>query len=433
MYLIYDIILHMALVALLPYFLVKMVISGKYRRGIPERFGIGLGRKLRGFSVKEVVWFHAVSVGETKAVVPLLKLFKEARPDTKVVFSTVTPTGNAVARAEAGPLIDALIYFPLDLSWVVKRAITLINPSAFVVVEKEVWPNLICALKDRLVPVVVVNGTLSTGSFNSYRRFSFFFKDIFGAISTYCARTGQDAEMAKAVGVNEGNVHVTGNLKFDIPAPGSEDTAEGRSREIRQALSISPEARVIVGGSTHAGEEEALLSAFGTLKAELPGLELRLVIAPRHPERFDSAWQMIKKTGLSGERRSAITPGAGVGAEVILLDTMGELARVYAASTVSFVGGTLVEIGGHNLLEPALFGRPVVYGPHLSSYLYMAELLEGAGASIRTTSARLAEDLKKLITDPALCKKMGSAGSEVIEANRGATEKTLARIEAALR
>ena len=433
MYLIYDIILHIALVAMLPYFLVKMVISGKYRRGIPERFGIGLGRKLRGFSIKEVVWFHAVSVGETKAVMPLLKLFKEARPGSKVVFSTVTPTGNAVARAEGGPLIDALIYFPLDLSWVVKRAITLIDPSAFVVVEKEVWPNLISVLKGRRVPVVVVNGTLSIGSFNSYRRFSFFFKDIFGAISAYCARTEQDAEMAKALGVDEDKVHVTGNLKFDIPLPDSTGRPGASSEKMRQALGISPGARVIVAGSTHSGEEEVILSALGTLKAALPGVEVRLVIAPRHPERFESVWQMIKETGLSSVKRSSLPSSADNNADVILLDTMGELARVYAASTVSFVGGTLVEVGGHNLLEPALFGRPVVYGPHLSSYLYMAELLEDAGAAVRTTGARLAEDLKRLITDPALCDKMGSAGSEVIKANRGATEKTLARIEAALR
>ena len=422
MYVLYDLLVHLILLVLSPYFVLKMISRGKYRSGIPERFGFLNRDKLKRLDGSgRIVWFHGVSVGETKAVMPIVKLFKERHPDVRIVFSTTTPTGNKVAKNEGALLIDALIYFPLDLSWVVRRVVRHIRPNLLVVVEKEIWPNVVRILKDNDVPVVIVNGTISERSFRRYKTLSFFFRPIFENIAFFCARTSEDARRVVELGLSPERVRTTGNIKFDICS-----TSEDRStiHEIEEAMQLRPTDTIIVAGSTHPGEEEILLDSFRVLKEEFDGL--RLVLAPRHPERFAEVESLIKGSGLSYSRRTS-----GGRGDVVLLDTVGELTRVYSLASVAFVGGSLVDgIGGHNLLEPAIYGKPVVYGSYLKSYLYMAEMLEAGGGGIRVDDGKdLVGAIRRLLSDSELRLRVGRCAKEVIEANRGATERCTRIIE----
>lgn len=420
-YALYDILLHLVVVALFPYFVLKMLTARKYREGIPERFGFIRKEKIKRLSGYPVVWIHAVSVGETKAILPVLRLFKERHPEVKVLFSTVTQTGNRTAEKDASGLIDALIYFPLDLSWVVKKVLREVRPKTFIVVEKEIWPNIFNALERSSVPIIVVNGTISDRSFRRFSRFRPVFKDIFGKVSFFCARTDEDRKRAIGSGVKEDRAETTGNIKFDIK-PISPD--EGYLDSLKKALDIKTGSPVIVAGSTHPGEEDIVLEAYKSLSGEFKGL--KLILAPRHPERFTEVESLIKKTGLSYSRRSS----GGCG-DIVLLDTVGELLVVYSFATVAIVGGSLVDgIGGHNLLEPALFGKPVVYGPYLTSYLYMAEMLEGAGGGVRVRDGNeLFKSLKTLLSDERSREKAGENARRVVEENRGAAKRTVEVIE----
>ncbi len=424
-YILYDIILHISVIVLLPYFMFKMLSEGKYRTGIPERFAIYRDEKLRALEGGDVVWFHAVSVGETRAVLPLLKLFKERYPEKKVVFSTITYTANRVAKNEEPLLIDVLVYFPLDLSWVVKRAVARLGPSLFVVVEKEVWPNIIHTLHERGVPIVVVNGTVSERSFGRYKKLGFFFANIFSTITRFCARTQEDRDRAVALGVSAQRAVATGNLKFDIE---DVELKEADRESLGEELGIEPDDPLVVAGSTHAGEEEILIHVFRRLKEGFPAL--KLILAPRHPKRFDEVAALLRTSGLNFKRRTN-KERAGERTDVVLLDTIGELTALYSLSTVAFVGGSLVEgVGGHNLLEPAVFSKPVVYGGCLKSYLYMAELLEKEGGGIRVTDREsLFTVLSSLLADRTLCTQAGMAARRVVDKNRGATEKTMSIIE----
>ncbi|MDP2683173.1 MAG: 3-deoxy-D-manno-octulosonic acid transferase [Deltaproteobacteria bacterium] len=429
MFFLYDILLHISLILLLPYFIFKMIFAGKYRKGILERFGfIGEG-KLRKLSDSRVVWFHAVSVGEVKAVLPLLKHFKEKHMDVKIVFSTVTSTGNAVALKEGFQWIDSLVYFPFDFHWVVSSVVKRIKPKVFVVVEKEIWPNILRLFKKNGVPVMVVNGTISDRSFGRYRLFGFFFNRIFGSISYFLSQIQQDNIRAIALGVEPAKTSVAGNIKFDISHIGW-SPAE-RDVFIR-GFNIKNDDKIIVAGSTHAGEEEIILGIFKRLKQEFPSL--RLIIAPRHPERFKDVEKLVIEKGLTVIRRTVVTPTSCLPSptsyDVILLDTIGELSNIYSIAAVAFVGGTLVNIGGHNLLEPAVYKKPVIYGHYLKSYLEMAEMLEAAGGGIRVNNIKdLFEALKKLLADKAYAEKAGSAAYSALEENRGATEKCLKVLE----
>ena len=456
MYLLYDILLHLSLILLIPYFLFKMFFVGKYRKGILERFGFIDKEKIKNLTPNSelqtpnrTIWFHAVSVGETKAVLPLLKRFKERRPDVKVIFSTVTNTGNTVAMREGAQWMDSLIYFPLDFYWVVSRVVERLGPDAFVVVEKEIWPNILRVFKKNKTPVLVINGVISDRSFKRYSFFEFFFRRIFGNISYFLSQTEQDRSRAVALGVEPARCLVAGNIKFDITP--AEWPAEERGAFI-SGLNIKDSDKIIVAGSTHAGEEEIILDTFKRLKQEFS--DIRLILAPRHPERFSEVERLIKDKGFSMIRRSEIrsqesevrsqkirteslTPNSKLPTpnlfEVILLDTIGELCNIYSLATAAFVGGTLVDTGGHNLMEPAFYRKPVVYGPYLRGYLEMAEMLEKAGGGIRVNNGEgLFIKLRDLLNDKMSREKTGMAAYNVVESNRGATEKCLKVLESLL-
>ncbi|GMR04364.1 MAG: 3-deoxy-D-manno-octulosonic acid transferase [Thermodesulfobacteriota bacterium] len=429
-YFLYDILAHTAFVATLPYYFFKALTTDKYREGAAERFGLVSAGKVNRISGAggPVLWVHAVSVGETKAVIPLLKRLRGTYPGAKILFSTTTLTGQRVAEREGGGLFDALIYFPLDFSWAVKRVIKKFAPDIFIVVEKEVWPNLYNVLSRRSVPIVVVNGTISERSFKRFARFRRFFLPVFSQVAYFCARTEDDLERAVSLGVGRDRAGLTGNMKFDLNAQVDKEKIE----DLKRALNIRAGERVIVAGSTHKGEEEIFLDVFKKLLEEFKGL--KLVLAPRHPERFSEVEALIKAAGLTCSRRSAASGTTGSG-DVVLLDTIGELMAVYSLSEAAFVGGSLVQgVGGHNLLEPAAFGKPVLYGPYLSTYLSMAEMLEEEGGGIRVKDGgELLKKLKKLLSDKDLRLNTGSAGKRVVDRNRGAVDRTLKVIDGLLR
>ncbi|MBI5233546.1 MAG: 3-deoxy-D-manno-octulosonic acid transferase [Deltaproteobacteria bacterium] len=414
-YRLYNILVHLALPFLLPYLFLRM-IKGKTLAGIWERFGIVDKGKLQRLSRHKVVWFHAVSVGETKTLMPLARLFKKRHPEAGILFSTVTATGRDVLLKEAQDLVSAVIYLPFDVSWAVGRLIRLTRPCLFVVAEKEVWPNLFYSLKRNDVPIVVVNGAISERSYKRYRFFAFLFKDVFSMVSCYCAKTDIDLERALMLGVEKDKTGHTGNLKFDMEiVPRLEDDAG-----LVHAIGGEP---LLVAGSTHDGEEEIIIRVYKRLKREFPCL--RLVIAPRHPERFEKVSSLLREGGTDFAKRTV-----NGRKDVCLLDTVGELSRVYALSTISFVGGSLIPVGGHNLMEPAYFAKPVLYGHYISSALQMAELLEanGAGARVRDEED-LYDNLRRLLKDPESAILMGKKGRSVVEANRGATERCLLHME----
>lgn len=424
-YFLYNIVIHLSIIILLPYFFVKMLSAGKYREGVPERFGFVDRAKLKGLKGGRTLWVHAVSVGETKAVLPVVRLLKRRRPGLKVVFSTVTATGNRTAAQEGKGLIDALIYFPLDLPWAIGRVARTVRPAVFIAVEKEIWPNAFRTMNSLGAPIVMVNGTMSERSARRYARYSFLFRHVFSFVSLFLARTEGDLAKAVSAGVAAERCVVTGNLKFDL-SPALMDSQF--ASKLREAIGAAPGTRMITAGSTHPGEEEMILEAFRILAAEFEGL--RLVIAPRHPERFSEVEGLIKKSGLSYGRRSKGAPGS-----VVLLDSIGELMTVYSFSDLAVVGGSLVPgIGGHNLLEPAYFGKPVVYGGHLTTYKGMAELLEEEGGGVRVgNKEELVEALRSLLTDELLMKRTGANAKRVVEENRGASERTAVAIERLLR
>ncbi|OGP23335.1 MAG: hypothetical protein A2X93_06975 [Deltaproteobacteria bacterium GWC2_56_8] len=420
-FLLYDILLHISVIALLPYFVVKMFTAKKYREGILERFGFIRAEKIRAASGPRLIWIHAVSVGETKAVAPVVKGLKQRDPGVKILFSTVTSTGNATAAKDLSGLIDALIYFPLDLSWAVKRVARAFNPSAFVTIEKEIWPNIFLEMKRAGVPVIILNGTISVRSHKRFLRFAFFFKEVFGIVSLFSARTEDDRKKAIEAGVREANAKTAGNIKFDLSPPAA---SPDHLNTIKEALKVSPTDSIIVAGSTHPGEEEKVIAAFKAVLREHGNA--RLIIAPRHPERFTEVDTLLKRSGLEFVRRSK-----GGYAKVVLLDTIGELMMVYSFSTIAFVGGSLVpHIGGHNLLEPAYYGKPVLWGPHLTTYASMAKLLEENGGGFTVMDENyLAEKAKALLSDKALRERAGIAARKVVEANRGAALKSVEAIE----
>ncbi len=425
-YLVYDILFHGFFAATLPYVLYKAATTEKYREGIGERFGrIGPEKLRRLAGSGPGVWIHAVSVGETRAAMPLLRAIRKKYPEARILFSTTTRTGQAVARAEGGDLLDALVYFPLDFSWAVKKVVSEFRPDIYIVVEKEVWPNLFKVLGDRGVPIVVVNGVISERSYRRFLKFNFFFREVFSRVAFFCARTDRDLGRALALGVKKDRALTTGNLKFDQFAGGSAKSPDGLER----ALGVRTGEVLFVAGSTHRGEDEIVISAFLEARKEIKGL--CLAIAPRHPERFAEVEGIIKKSGLPCVTRSSGKARRKGSKGVFLLDSMGELLGLYGLSHIALVGGSLLPgVGGHNLLEPAALGIPVLIGPHTETCAEMRDLLLEAGGGLVVHGADdLREALEELSGDKARREEMGRAARGVVEKNRGAVEKTLGVIE----
>jgi 3-deoxy-D-manno-octulosonic-acid transferase len=321
--------------------------------------------------------------------------------------------------------VDAVFYFPFDWAFIVRRTLNLVKPQVFIMMETEIWPNLLRVCRERGVKTLVINGRISPRSYPRYRMVRPFFRRVLADVDRFCMQSEESARRLIDLGADVSRVTVTGSLKFDsLERPTA--TAHGKPRQrVLRFFRISPGRTVIVAGSTMRGEETAVLQAFARVKAAMPGA--LAVLAPRQPERFGEVERIAREAGFVVMRRSELPIDAEPRADVIVLDSIGELAELYQLATAVFVGGSLVDHGGHNILEPAIFGKPIVFGPHMQNFKEIGEAFLTNGAAVQVQSPRELEDLLlPLTTDPVRRARLGAAARALVEANRGAKEKTLA-------
>ncbi len=387
-----------------------------YLRRWPERFGWFKAPELR-----DAIWVHAVSVGEVHAAEPVVRRLRERHPDRDIAITTTTPTGSARVRELFGNSVFH-VYTPYDLPGAVKRFLNRVDPKLAVIMETEIWPNLFHACGGRGIPVVMANARMSARSARGYGRFSKLVASTLRQCTAIAAQSTADRERLVALGAPEERVIVTGSVKFDISVPASlRERADG----LRRAW--GSDRAVWIAGSTHEPEEQQLLEAFESVRRDLP--DALLVLAPRHPERFDRVAALVRRQGLRLARRSEAEMGGG-DADCLLVDTLGELPLFYAAADLAFVGGSLAGTGGHNVLEPAALGLPVLIGPNYFNFLEITELLRDEGALLVVNDHQaLAEVAARLLRDGDARDRMGAAAAAVIERNRGAVERLLEIIE----
>ena len=403
-----------------PIILFVLLAKQRCRRGLPQRLGLLPERPPESAGTTTCIWIHAVSLGEVVAVAPLVRDLHRRYPEARLVVSTVTETGREAVEQRLEGVAEHR-YAPLDFPWVVNRAIDLLKPSLYVFVETELWPNLLRSLRRRSIPSVLVNGRLSTRSFERQRLpvIRDFYRTMLNMISCCLMQSERDAQRMIELGADPERVRCTGNIKFDQPVP---QAAAGGTVVSKQSLGLTEREQLLVAGSTHPGEEEAVVGAYQSLCDEFP--DLCLVLAPRHIERAALVEQMVRTKGLAVSRRSAGSM-SGTGPRVVVLDTRGELALLYREAVVAFVGGTLVPVGGHNLLEPAVWGKPVLFGPHTDHCAEVAALLLNArGGRVVEDTQGLAQGLRELLGNAAALKHMGQAAQQVVLDNQGALKRS---------
>ena len=366
----------------------------------------------------KTLWVHAVSVGEAIAASDFIAAFRERHPGYRVIISTVTDTGQAVARERVGG-IAKVIYLPLDLGIIFSRAVRRHRPTLFVNMETELWPNMFRSLHAAGVPIVLLNGRISDKSFNGYMRIRPLLHGLLGRVSLFCMQDDLYAQRIVTLGADEGRVTVTGSLKFDMKKPSD--------RELAWPGRIAGHGPMVVAGSTHRGEEELITDEYLRLATEIEGVQL--VIAPRHPERCDAVAAMLKLRGIRFVRRSAIADeGGAIEEPVVLLDTVGELSSVYKSADLVIIGGSFIPHGGQNPLEPAYWGKAVLCGPNMWNFPFVKEFIERE-AVIGTDSERLHDDLLGLLMDPARREAIGARARALMMKNQGATSRALDEIE----
>jgi 3-deoxy-D-manno-octulosonic-acid transferase len=420
----YSILLTFAFILSLPWFLWKGRSTGKYLQTFRERMGrLPVYLNVDG---DRSIWIHAVSVGEVLAARPLVAALRERLPSHRIFLSTTTTTGNAVARKSIRG-IDGLLYAPFDFPHPVRYALEVLNPSVLVLVETELWPNLIHEAKRRGTRVALVNGRISPRSFPRYHRFRRLLRPVLGEMDAFLMQGEPHAECIRQLGASAERVQVTGNLKFDAVEPGR------LPERLARLLAGGEDKRPLwIAGSTVEGEEPLVLSAFHRVRERVP--RARLLIAPRHPERFAAVPGMVEAAGFRCLRRSGLDPQAWHGDEVMVLDTLGELAQVYALASVVFVGGSLVPAGGHNILEPAVAGRPVIVGPHMENFQEIADEFRAEQAIVQVASTEeLGSQVAALFLDERRRSALGERARGVVCRNRGAVARSADALVALLK
>jgi 3-deoxy-D-manno-octulosonic-acid transferase len=424
MYLAYSLLTLAVFVFVSPYFVYQAIRYNKYIGSLSQRLGyLPISFNMDG---EESIWIHAVSVGEALTARALAAELKARYPRLRLFLSTTTIAGQQVARRSLQH-VDAVFYFPFDWTLIVRRTLNLVKPRLFIMMETEIWPNLLHECRRRGIKSVMINGRISSRSYPRYRIVRPFFRRVLADVDRFCMQSEESARRLIDLGADAARVTVTGSLKFDsLEMPAA--TAHGKPRErVLRFFRLSPHRTVLVAGSTMRGEEAAVLRAFGRIKAKSPGA--MAILAPRQPERFGEVERLAREAGFVTVNRSDLPIDVEPRADVIVLDTIGELAQLYQLATAVFVGGSLADHGGHNILEPAVFGKPIVFGPHMQNFKEIADTFLANGAAVQVGSdAELDETLIALATDPVRRARLGAAARALVEANRGAKGKTLAVI-----
>jgi 3-deoxy-D-manno-octulosonic-acid transferase len=479
MYFLYSLALSLAFLAMLPYFIYEAIRHGKYAVSFKERMG-WLPESLESDN-RRTIWVHAVSVGEFLAAKPLLERIRREMPDSRIIVSTTTMTGQRLAREQADAPYDATLYFPFDWKFTVRRALARARPSMVIILETELWPNFLRECQRLGVVTIIANGRISPRSFARYRRIRKFLARVLENLTLMLMQSEADAERARALGARADGVKVCGNLKYDIAAGAGEIANQASyerrtdapthitlDREIDDQFGLSSSPHLIVAGSTAPGEEKMLLTALREARMESGLEDTRLLLAPRRPERFSEVASLISQSGFSSARRSEakalaaralITPrdaGAASGdsklslqpgvesdelarmraADVILLDTIGELAALYRFAAVVFVGGSLVPHGGHNIIEPAAYSKPIIVGPHTENFhkiisdFARAEALVQVAAAGEGAQGSFMREVIRLLSDREFAGAMGARARDILLKSRGATDCTIEAIKA---
>ena len=422
MYFVYSVLVVAFFGLVSPWFIYQAIRYRKYVGSLSQRMGyLPVSFNMDG---EQSIWIHAVSVGEVLTARPLARDLRARYPRLRLFLSTTTMAGQAVARRSMQE-VDEVFYFPFDLPLFVRRTLDLVRPRLFLMVETEIWPNLLRECRKRGVKTAIVNGRLSERSYPRYRLVRGFMRTVLDNVDSFCVQSEESARRFIDLGANPGRVTVTGSLKFDsldLSAP----TMQSRARDrVLRYFRIPSSRPVIVAGSTMKGEEPAVLSAFRRVRAALPNT--LLILVPRHVERVPEVEQLCRHDGFKTLRRSELPIDSEPRADIVILDTLGELATIYQLATVAFVGGSLVATGGHNILEPAVYGKPIVFGPHMSNFAEITQAFVANVAGVQVRGDReLGDTLIALMTDPVRRARLGAAARALVEANRGAKEKSLA-------
>jgi 3-deoxy-D-manno-octulosonic-acid transferase len=432
-YFFYSLLLTLGFIALLPKFAIDALRTRKYVTGLSQRLG-----KLPVIIARDrpLIWIHCVSVGETEAARPLIRALLERFPSHQLVISTTTVTGQKITRAAFEREAAAVIYFPIDWAWTVRRVLRTLQPAAVLIMETELWPHLLRECRARAIPVALVNGRISATSFRRYKLISVFIRRVLNDLSIALMQSEEDAARIRALGLAEERILMSGNLKFD-----SAEIAADRAvvADLAGRFGLNEKPQLIVAGSTHGPEEMVMVEAFRRLRTVHRDSTTRLVIAPRHPERFAEVASLLQKSGLTWARRSNPPAIEDVNCDVILLDTVGELRAVYSLAVVAFVGGSIAAHGGHNVLEPASLGVAVVTGPHTQNFAAITRafldekaIVQLPDTEISEAPTGLASGINDLLTDEARRHGIAQRALAVCDRNRGATARTIEIIEGML-
>jgi len=426
MYLLYSLLLTIGFIVLLPRFALDAFRTRKYVTGLSQRLG---NLPKLSPSNRPLIWLHCVSVGETEASRPLVQALREHLPSFRIVISTTTVTGQQVARRVFAQDAAAIFYFPIDWAWTVRRVLRALRPSAVLIMETELWPNLLRTCRQQSIPVALVNGRISATSFRRYRRVRRFVSRMLSDLSMAMMQSEQDVARIRELGMTADKTILCGNLKFDNAIGAGSITTV--TADIRSRFGFNKGDRLIVAASTHWPEERIVIDSFKRLPAD-QGKRARLLIAPRHPERFSEVADLIEASGLTWARRSAGPEPADIDCDIVLLDSIGELRSVFPLADIAFIGGSIAPHGGHNVLEPAAHGVCVIAGAHTDNFtaVMKAFLLEDAVVQLPDVSLpqavnELTRLISELLQNDRRRQEIGGRAIAVCERNQGATERTM--------
>jgi 3-deoxy-D-manno-octulosonic-acid transferase len=432
-YLLYSLLLTLGFVALMPRFALDAMRNGKYVTGLRERLGkLSFVNSAR----KPLIWLHCVSVGETQAAQSLVHALRDRFPSHLLVISTTTVTGQQVARKRFAGDAALIFYFPIDVAWVVRRVLRSLQPAAVFIMETELWPRLLRECRTREIPVALLNGRISRKSFKRYKMIRPFMRRVLGDLTIGMMQSEQDAARIRELGLSEGRIACMGNLKFDSAENPIDDRV---TSELRTRFRFDHTGLLIVAASTHAPEERIVIDAFKEVKRYQPERTVRLLIAPRHPERFSEVAALLEDSNMTWSRKSSPATEHDATCDVVLLDTIGELRSVYPLAELVLVGGSIAPHGGHNVLEPASAGACVITGPHTGNFAAVTKTMLKQGALIQLSeqsnsdvSAKLAGVIANLLSNETMRREIGDRARAVCRENAGATARTMKKLSSML-